>query len=75
MVSPETCSSSGLPHCQQKVAPLEWGAPQEGQEPAVADSYMRRMRSTSFSSASASWSSAARLTSTSTRMLLRIAIS
>ena len=33
----ETCWSSGCPHCQQKVAPLLWGAPQDEQEPAVAD--------------------------------------
>ena len=54
--SPETCASSGLPHCQQKVAPLECGAPQPVQAPAVPVSSMRRIRSTSLSSASASCS-------------------
>ncbi len=75
IASPETCGSSGLPHCQQKVAPLLCGAPQDPQEPEAPVSSIRTIRSTSLSSASASCSSTARLTRTSTLMLLRIAIS
>ena len=72
---PRPAASSGWPHCQQKVAPLLWGAPQEVQEPAVPVSSMRTIRSTSLSSASASWRATARLTRTSTSIWLRIAIS
>ena len=63
------------PHCQQNAAPGGAALRTPAHEPAVPVCSIRRIRSTSPSSASASWSSAARLTSTSTRIWSRTAIS
>ena len=71
----ETCCRIGWPHCQQYDAPVLCGAAHDAQTPAVALCSSRRIRSISDSSESASWSRAARLTSTSTWIWSRIAIS
>ncbi len=70
-----TCCRIGWPHCQQYDAPVLCGAPQEAHSRRCAVCSRRRIRSISLSSESASWSRAARLTSTSTRMRSRMAIS